>query len=169
MRKQSFLKNLSNLFALLGTLGLAGQWAEAQEMASRLGVGFRTAPVVETPLVSLQYYPSSDTALLAGLGVDTLEKNSKLALLGGLRQVIFKENQLNFFWGGNVTMITDETNGTSKSGFDLGIVFATEFFFSGLENLGFNVESGFGVSNIDKVRFRTIGQSFIQAGVHFYF
>jgi hypothetical protein len=159
---------LALLLALASSL-LVFKEIHAKELASRLGVGFRTAPLVEVPLVSLQYYPNSNTGLIAGLGVDTVEKNSKLALLGGLRQIIFKEKQLIFFWGGHLTMLTDEKNGESKSGYDLGLVFGSEFFFSGLENLGFNIESGFGVSNLDKPRFRTIGQSFVQAGVHFYF
>jgi hypothetical protein len=44
-----------------------------------------------------------------------------------------------------------------------------EFFLNGLDSLGFTFETGVGVTNVKKVRFRTVGDSFVSAGMVFYF
>jgi hypothetical protein len=51
----------------------------------------------------------------------------------------------------------------------MAAVFGGEFFLPGLESLGFNFESGAGVSNVGKTRFRTLGDSFVNVGMIFYF
>jgi len=76
---------------------------------------------------------------------------------------------MNFFTGGMLSLISQSVVGTTNSGFELGAVVGGEFFLPGLENLGFSFDTGVGVTNVSSVRFRTIGNSFLNAGIIFYF
>ena len=156
------------LFFLLA-LGVFANDAHSKELVSRLGLGFRNNFAIDVPSVAFNYYPNADYGLNGALGIDTEDSNSRFALQGGIRRILFKEESLNFFFGGSLALINREVAGTKDSGFELGTGLGCEFFLSGLENLGFNIETGVSVTNIKKVRFRTYGASFIQAGIFFYF
>ena len=142
---------------------------EAKELSSRLGVGFRNAYSFELPAIAANYYPNPDTGFIGALGLDTAENNAKFALSGGVRRVIFKEDNMNFFMSGILSFVSSETNGSTSSGFEISALVGDEFFLPGLENLGFNIEAGVGVANLSKVRFRTIADHMLRAGVFFYF
>ncbi|MBX3019098.1 MAG: organic solvent tolerance protein [Bdellovibrionaceae bacterium] len=143
--------------------------AQGKMMESRLGLGFRDSMAIAgLPALAMNYYPNSEFGMTGALGIDTEENNSKFGLQLGLRKRIFEEDQLNFYMGGAFTLLTQEVATVKKSGYELSALVATEFFLPGLENLGFNLEAGIGVSNVDKVRFRTLGQSFLGAGIFFY-
>ena len=155
---------------LLGLILLVGSAAGAKDLGSRLGVGYMNSFVTFTlPSVAAFYYPSNDTGVLGALGVDTEDQNSKFAFLGGVRRIIFKEEAMNFFMGGNVALVSAETAGVKDSGFELAALVGGEFFIHGLDSLGFNFDTGMGVTNVKKVRFRTLGNSFVNAGIVFYF
>lgn len=143
--------------------------ASAKSMESRLGIGFKNGFPFDLPALAAQYYPNSNMGLTGALGIDTQEDNSKFALQLGVRKRIFEEDQLNFFMGGNFTLLTQEIAKKKTSGYEISALVATEFFLTGLENLGFNMEAGVAVSNMEKVRFRTMGNSFLNGGVIFYF
>lgn len=143
--------------------------AHAKNMDSRLGVGFRDAFPFQLPAIAMQYYPNSGFGVTGALGIDTQENDSKFGLQLGVRKRIFEEDQLNFYMGGSFSLLTREVGASKNSGYELAATIATEFFLTGLENLGFNLETGVAVSNLDKVRFRTVGDSFLRAGVIFYF
>lgn len=160
---------MSRIFAIFAVVFAVHASVEAKEMASRLGIGFRNAYSMDLPSVATVYYPSSETALVGALGIDTEDMNSKFALSGGVRRIIFKEDNLNFFMGGILSFLSHETAGKTDSGFELSGLVGSEFFLAGLENLGFSLETGVGVTNVKKVRFRTLGDSFLRAGIMFYF
>ena len=141
----------------------------AKSMDSRLGIGFRNSFAFDLPALATNYYPNSNLGITGALGIDTEENNSKFGLQLGMRKRIFEEDQLNFYMGGAFTLLTQEVATVKKSGYELAALVASEFFLTGLENLGFNVEAGIAVSNLDKVRFRTLGHSFLNAGIIFYF
>ena len=148
--------------------------ANAKEMGSRLGVGYRDAYSFELPSLAAIYYPSSLYAVVGALGVDTQENASKSAVSVGLRRLVFLEDSLNFFMGGQVSMVSLERANTTggydtKSGFELSALVGAEFFLPGLDNLGFSFETGVGIASIDKVRFRTLGDHMLRAGMFFYF
>lgn len=144
--------------------------AQAKELSNRLGVGYRASYVTFTlPSVAAVYYPSSNFGVLGAIGIDTEDNNSKFALMGGVRRILFKEDNLNFFMGGNIAIINNEVNGERDSGFELSALYGAEFFLPGLESLGFDIESGAGVTNVGKTRFRTMGDSFVSVGIIFYF
>jgi hypothetical protein len=142
---------------------------QAKELGSRLGVGFRNTYSFDLPAVAVNYYPSSDFGVIGALGIDTAENNSKSAFTGGVRRIIFKEENMNFFMSGILSFLSSEANGSTDSGFELSAVVGGEIFLHGLENLGLNFEAGAGVTNVKKVRFRTIGDHLFRSGIIFYF
>ena len=60
--------------------------------------------------------------------------------------------------GGNIAMITNEVATVKDSGFELAALVGGEFFLNGLDSLGFTFETGVGVTNVKKVRFKTVGE-----------
>lgn len=163
---------------LLGSLCLAvmlssmliNSKAEAKDLSSRLGVGYRNSLVTMTlPSAAIFYYPSVDYSVYGTLGVDTEDNNSKFGFSAGARRIIFREDSMNFFAGGQVAMVNQELAGTKDSGYELAALVGGEFFLQGLDSLGFNFETGMGITTVRKTRFRTLGDSFLNAGISFYF
>lgn len=164
------MKLCSLFVSLVLGLVLLGHQAHAKELTNRLGIGFRQSYVTfNLPSVQAIYYPSPTFGVVGALGVDTEDDNSKFAALVGLRRILFKEENMNFFMGGNLAIINNEKNTSKDSGFEIAALFGGEFFLPGLESLGFNFESGAGVTNAGKTRFRTMGDSFVSVGIVFYF
>jgi len=149
--------------------------AEAKELANRLGIGYSNQFSEDLPSMAIRYYPDPKLGIGAALGVDTKEDESKFGFMVKLYRVIFTEDNLNFYMGTGAGLISlEEDDGTgdteSDSGFELSGFAGAEFFFTGLENLGFSFETGVGVTSINsEVRFRTIGDHPIKAGMTFYF
>ncbi len=162
------MKSLS--LAVLAALTMATVSASAKDLSSRLGVGYRDVLVtMSLPSLAAFYYPSADIGLVGAIGVDTEENNSRFALSGAVRRIIFKEDNMNFFGSGQVAIVNQEVATQKNSGFELAATVGGEFFLQGLESLGFNFESGVGVTTVRKTRFRTLGESFVSAGLAFYF
>lgn len=141
----------------------------AKDLASRLGVGIKNNSSEDVPAVAVIYYPNHDFAVTGGVGLDTKKDQSKFVVNGGVRKILFKENQLNFYFGGQLGMVNYESAGTKENGFELNALFGAEFFLTGLESLGFSFEGGAGISSLKDVRFRTIADSPVRAGITFYF
>lgn len=147
-----------------------GVSAQAKELTNRLGVGVKTNTSVDNlPSLAAAYYPNPDFGLTAALGIDTRKDNSKFGITGGVRRIIFRELNLNFYMGGKLGLINNEVAGSKESGFELAAVFGTEFFFPGIDSLGFSFEGGLGVISTGTTRFRTIAESPLQASMVFYF
>jgi hypothetical protein len=148
--------------------------ALAKELANRLGVGYSNQFSEDLPSIALRYFPDAKLGVGAALGIDTKEDKAKFGFMVKLYKVIFTEDNMNFYMGSGAGLISIEetVNGVSDSdsGFELTGFCGGEFFFSGLENLGFSFEAGVGVTSISsQVRFRTIGEHPIKAGMTFYF
>lgn len=152
-------------FAVLATSNVV----MAKELSSRLGVGFRNSYAIDVPSIATIYYPSSSWGIVGGLGVDTQTNNSKFVVSGGLRKIVFTEDNMNYFMGGQISLLSQQTATTSNSGYELGVLAGGEFFLPGLENLGFNFECGIAVTSLASVQFRTFGDSFLRSGIIFYF
>lgn len=145
------------------------QLTQAKDLASRLGVGIKNNSSEDVPAVAVIYYPNHDFAITGGMGLDTKKDQSKFAVNGGVRKILFKENQLNFYFGGQLGIVNYEVAGVKENGFELNALFGAEFFFTGLDSLGFSFEGGAGISSLKDVRFRTIADSPVRAGITFYF
>ena len=168
---------MRSIFAAILLLCTAGA-AEGRELANRLGVGYADQFGLNNtmPGIAARYYPTSDIGVMGVIGVDTKKDQSQFGFMAKLFKIIFKEDNMNFYVGAGVGLVSQQsTDGTTSqirndSGFMADGYFGTEFFFSGLENLGFAVEAGVGVTSISsQVRFRTIGDSPFRAGITFYF
>ena len=160
---------------LLVSLGL-GSLAEAKDLTNRLGVGYNDQFHQELPSVQVRYYPNPKLGLSAALGIDTKEDESKFGFMVKLYRVIFMEDNMNFYMGTGAGIISVEepkdggTGTDNNSGFEVNGFVGGEFFFTGLDSLGFSFEAGVGVASISsEVRFRTIGDFPTRAGIIFYF
>jgi hypothetical protein len=168
-------KLVSFLLALVVmTLTLAVSPAvDSKELASRLGVGFRNNYHFNLPSVAAFYYPNSDYGIVGAIGIDTEKDAAKTGFQIGVRRIIFKEENMNFFMGGNLAFLNKEVSEagatSTKSGFELQGVVGGEFFLTGLDSLSFNFETGIGMSSVDKTRFRTLAEDPFRAGIVFYF
>lgn len=160
------------LLVLFCIFGLAGN-VKAKELTNRLGVGVKRNTTLNLPELAMVYNPVPDISVTGGLGIDTEKDNSKFAVNAGVRRIVFKEENMNFYMGGSLGIVNVETataTGSQKdSGFELNALFGGEFFFTGLDSLAFTFEGGVGVISTDNVRFRTIADSPFAAGIIFYF
>lgn len=142
----------------------------AKDLVSRLGVGVKQSSALDNlPEITVVYHTTPEISVTGGVGIDTKKDYSKFSFNGGVRRIVFKENNMNFYMGARLGLVNFETPGNKKSGFELSGLFGGEFFFSGLENLAFTFEGGVGVVSTSDVRFRTIGDSPFGAGIVFYF
>jgi hypothetical protein len=165
-----------NVFAAVATLALVlavlcPSIGQAKDMTNRLGVGYKNQFGGNNfPGIAAQYYPGADLGVSLSLGIDTQKNASAFGLLGKIYRIIFQEDNLNFYMGAGAGVLSQETLGNNESGFELMGFAGAEFFFSGLENLGFSFETGIGVTSLSSaVRFRTFGDSPVHAGITFYF
>jgi hypothetical protein len=144
--------------------------AEAKDLSNRLGIGYKNQFGIDLPGIALQYYPGPQLAVSAVVGVDTEENNSKFGAMVKLHRVVFQEDNLNFYLGAGAGLLSNEIAGKNESGFELLAFGGVEFFFAGLENLGFSMEFGPAITSLSSnVRFRTFGDSPLRAGITFYF
>ncbi len=152
------------------------QPAHAVDLANRLGVGYSNQLSEDLPAMTARYYPNSSTGMSLALGVNTENNNSRFGVLAKLYRIIFTEKNMNFYIGGGAGLLSVEkipTGGTTfenQSGFELLGFVGGEFFFSGLESLGFTFEAGVGIrSDSNGTLFRTIGDHPFRGGMIFYF
>lgn len=140
------------------------------DLANRLGVGYTNQMSVDLPSITVRYYPNSTVGMSLAIGVDTENQNSKFGALAKVYRIVFSEEHMNFYVGGGAGLLSVETAGVNQSGFELMGFLGGEFFFAGLDSLGFTFEAGVGVrSDSDGSRFRTIGDHPFRGGIIFYF
>lgn len=157
------------------SLFIAGIQVQAKDLTNRLGIGYADPFSVDMPGLQARYWPSARYGFSATLGLDTEEDAARFGLFGKMYKVIFTEENMNFYMGTGAGIFSrEEANsaGTvdSDTGFELSAFCGVEFFFPGLDSLSFTFEAGAGVASIDsEVRFRTIGDSPLTAGMLFYF
>ncbi|MEK6554425.1 MAG: hypothetical protein AABZ31_04225, partial [Bdellovibrionota bacterium] len=123
----------------------------AKDLSSRLGIGYSDQFSESLPGMSIRYWPEGKLGFGAALGVDTEDDNSRFGFMARLYRTVFTEENMNFYMGTGAGIISVEklNSTTSKyeteSGFEMGGFFGGEFFFAGLENLGFAFEAGVSV------------------------
>jgi hypothetical protein len=173
--KSSSLRRFLSIlaFGIAGSLGLtltSAPLAQARDLTGRLGLGYNSefANFTHTggvPGISLKYGISRDINVEGVLGVDTASPTNDVVGLKFFKN-IFYETNLNFYFmaGGGIV------SGDSKTGLELLSGFGVEFFFPGLESLGFAMETGAEIDNLTgSYNLKTLGVSFLNAGIHFYF
>lgn len=160
---------LASSFIILCSIFLSAP-SFAKDLTHRFGLGIKNNTSESLPSLAVVYHSTRDLSFTGGFGMDTKKDYSEMQMHVGARKVIFTENNLNFYTGGQVGLVNFEnpTDG-KKSGFEILAQFGTEFFFAGLENLAFTFEGGFGVASVKDVRFRTLADDPFRAGLIFYF
>jgi hypothetical protein len=156
---------------VLVTLILTSQpRAEAKDLTNRLGVGYINQLSADMPSLAVKYYPTKELGLTGGLGIDTQSGGSRFGVLAKVHRIIFPEDRMNFYIGAGAGLVSSESSGRTESGFELQGYAGTEVFLPGLDNFGASVEFGVAVTSVSSgVRFRTIGDSPVRAGMVFYF
>lgn len=169
-RKFGKVLALATVFTV--TLNVAAPLAaHARDMQGRLGLGynseFANSAVTgqRVPGVSVKYGLTRDFAIEAIAGMSTRSPVNTVTA-AKLFKNIFYETNLNFYFmlGGGILAANTRTGAEFISGF------GAEFFIPGLESLGFSVETGASFHNLTgSFVLRTLGVSFLDAGIHFYF
>jgi hypothetical protein len=155
--------------AAAGALALPTS-AHARDMQGRLGLGYNAEFAnsllgERTPGISIKYGLTRDIAAEAVVGVTT---TSPVNTVTGIKffKNIFYETNLNFYFmlGGAILSANSRTGAQFIGGFGV------EFFIPGLESIGFATETGGSFDNLGgSFALRTLGVSFLDAGIHFYF
>lgn len=151
-------------------VSLFSSFAFAKEMPQRLGVGIKDNTSESLPSLAIVYNMNGMSAVTGGVGVDTQKDYSKFQVNAGIRHVIFHETQLHYYAGGQIGFVTFENPIDGKqNGFEANFIMGVEYFFTGLENVGFSFEGGLGLASIEDTRIRTIADHPLRAGIIFYF
>lgn len=144
--------------------------AQARDMNGRLGIGYNSefgAPAASSgvPAIAMKYGLSRDIALQAVVGFFTGSASQSVFAVRGFKNLLF-ENNLNFYFFLGAGLVSVSPN----SSFEMMSGFGAEFFIPGLESLGFSVETGVSYGGASgAMALRSLGVSFLNAGVHFYF
>ncbi len=79
---------------------------EAKELTNRLGVGVKKNTSFDLPELAAVYYPSATIAGGGRIGELIRKKDySKFSFNAGVRRIIFKEENMNFYMGGSVGLV----------------------------------------------------------------
>jgi hypothetical protein len=168
-RRGTIVKSVAYMLIFSATI-LSSQPLWAVDLANRLGVGYSNQLAVDVPAITARYYPNSATGFSLAVGINTENQESAFGVLAKIYRIIFTEDNMNFYIGGGAGLSSLEEAGQSNSGFELMGFLGGEFFFSGLENLGFTFEAGVGIrSDSDGTLFRTVGDHPFRGGIIFYF
>ena len=165
---------LFKIFAfLLSTIILIAGNAYAKDMSGRLGFGFTSQfSPNQIDAVSAKYWLNTNLCFQGILGTQLNSDDTNEIDFGG--KVFFKikdEKNMHLLVGGNMVIAyEDPDKGDSVTTVFLGGLVGVEFFLSGLPNLSFSTEIGFGIANNDnntKIGFDA--DTFLTAGIHYYF
>lgn len=161
------MRHLSLIFAFVF---FAFASAFAKPMPQRLGVGVKDNTSQSIPSLTALYNVNNNFGFFGGFGFDTKKDYSTFEANVGVRHVIFHETNLHFYTAGQFAIVNleDPLNG-KQNGFEVNALLGCEFFFNGLENVGFSFEGGVGLSSYKETRVRTIGDHPLKAGILFYF
>jgi hypothetical protein len=159
------IARLTSLVICLIT-GLTLQSAQARELQGRLGVGYNSEFAQgAVPSISLKYALARDLGTELVVGVDTASPTSTVAAVKFSKGLFFETN-LNFNAFAGLGMV----NAHSNSGVECLAGFGLEFFIPGIESVGFSTDTGVSLgTGSGSFALRTLGVSFLNAGIHFYF
>lgn len=142
----------------------------AKDMTHRLGVGLQNNTSIDLPSVAVVYYAEKNIAFTGSVGIDTQKNFTQTQISGGARKVVFFEDHLNAYIGGQVSVVSTEDPVSGKAnGLEFTGTGGVEFYFTGLENLAFTAEAGLGLSTVRNTRIRTVANDPFKAGILFYF
>ena len=154
----------------IAALSLPLHSSHARDMQGRLGLGYNAEfsnfqAEGGVPGISIKYGMTRDIAAELVIGVATSSPANSVTAAKFFKN-LFYETNLNFYFtlGGGVVAAR------GKTGAEFISAFGAEAFIPGLESLGFSMEAGGSFTNITgSFVLKTLGVSFLNAGMHFYF
>jgi hypothetical protein len=144
--------------------------AQARDLQGRPGFGFNdefgdSDQGGTIPSLSLKYGLTKDIAVEGIVGFSTSSPHKSDVAAKFYKNLLYETN-LNFYYmlgGGAIS-----ENNSSGAQFISG--FGVEFFIPGIESLGLAMEAGGSLDNLSgSFALKTLGVSFLNAGMHFYF
>lgn len=145
--------------------------SQAREMQGRVGLGYNAqfanaySAGYRLPGLSIKYGLNREFALEAVFAIATTNPINSTSGVKFFKN-IFYESNLNFYFLCGAAFVSVN----AQSGVDVVSGFGAEFFIPGLESLGFSVETGAAFNNsTGTYAIKTMGISFLDAGIHFYF
>lgn len=154
----------------LSAVLLGAQPSQARELTGRLGLGYNGQLANQSasggvPGVAIKYAISRDLAVEAIAAAATSTPSNSGFGVKFFKNLFFETN-LNFYWTLGGAIVT----GGGNSGAQFLSGFGTEFFIPGLESLGWSMEVGGSFDNLSgSFALKTMGVSFLNAGMRFYF
>lgn len=143
--------------------------ALGKDLSGRFGVGFtnefsNSTANREVPALSAKYAATKDVHLAGALGFYTASP-SAFTLAGKIFKNLFYETNLNFYVAAGVAWLKDTISGVEILG-----LLGAEFFIPGVDSLGLLFDAGVSLGNsTGSFAVKTVGFTFIHAGMHFYF
>lgn len=168
MQRIGFTAGAALLSVTLYCLATASP-AQARNLHARLGVGyngqFESSESGGAPGISLKYGLTRDIAASLIVGFATSNPGNSVTGIKFFKNLFYETNLNFYFMAGGALLSANSQTGVEFLG---GV--GSEFFIPGVESLGFSVETGAEFSNLSgSFVLRTMGVSFLHAGIHFYF
>lgn len=170
------MNQFKGFFSVCLALGIAAMTlsmsdAQARDLQGRIGLGYNAQFANyresggDVPGIALKYAFTRDLAVEGVIGLATTKPGNSVIGLKFFKNLFFETN-LNFY-----TMLAGGlVAANNESGVDFQGGFGAEFFIPGLESIGLSMEVGGEITNITgSMVFRTLGASFLHAGMRFYF
>lgn len=154
----------------MGGILLLVQPCFARDLQGRLGLGYNSefsnsSETNGVPGISFKYGFSRELATELIVGLATSSPTNSVTAVKLFKNLFFETN-LNFYSMVGLGLVSANSN----FGFELIGGLGAEAFLPGLESLGFSMEVGGSFTNISgSFVAKTIGVSFLNAGIHFYF
>ncbi len=156
--------------ALLLTVALIPSGAFARDLQGRLGLGYNaqfsnTQLAGGVPGLSAKYAFTRDIAGELVFGVATSTPSNSVFAAKFFKN-LFLETNLNFYTMFGAGLVS----GGGNKGTEFLAGFGAEFFIPGVESLGLSMELGGSFTNLSgSFILKTMGVSFLNAGMRFYF
>jgi hypothetical protein len=146
--------------------------AFARDMQGRLGLGYNAEFAdfyqdTSVPAISLKYGLTRDIGVEGVFGVSTRAPRNSVVGIKFFKNIFYETNLNFYFMVGGATVSANSNTGAEFLG-----GFGAEAFIPGLESLGFAMETGATLDNLSgsgSFALKTLGVSFLNAGIHFYF
>ena len=147
--------------------GLISFSANANINTGRFGFGVSNQAATNFSAVSFKVHLKPKFAIGGLAGVSTGSDGGHAFGLKIYQAIVLEQNLM--VYGGLFGAILRDKSGTGDtSGFQGDLSLGAEFFFQGLEHIGFSFEAGVRVKKLDDFVFETNALSIVQSAIHFY-
>jgi len=144
----------------------------AKDLKGNLGIGFNSQfSPQDVDSISGKYWINNELAVQGLLGFNYSDASDEMDLGAKVYFKIKDEENLHVdAIGGLGFARVDPDEGDTETATWLSVGVGIEYFFNGLPNLGFSTEVGLTILDYDDdTSFGTAADSFIGAGIHYYF